>query len=275
MLIDSHHHLWSYNDTDYVWMTGAMTSLRRNFLIADLEAVFHGSDVEGSVVVQARQSLEETDWLLDLASRSPLLLGVVGWVPLIDSSVAEHLERFRSQPKFRGVRHVLHDEKNDFYMLREDFNRGIALLKDRGLVYDILIFERHLPQTIEFVDRHPNQMFVLDHIAKPRIREGLLQPWKDQIVELAKRNNVYCKLSGLATEADWTSWTTSQLRPYFEEVLSAFGPERLMFGSDWPVLTLAGSYSRWVNTFRSFVAELSPHEQNAICRETARRAYGL
>lgn len=275
MLIDAHHHLWKYNDTDYVWMTGAMTSLRRHFLIPELEATLHDCGVEGTVAVQARQSLEETDWLLDLASRNPLLLGVVGWVPLNNANVADHLDRYRGERKLRGVRHVLHDEADDFYMLREDFNRGIALLKDRGLAYDILIFERHLPQTITFVDRHPKQVFVVDHIAKPKIREGQMQPWKDRIGELAKRNNVYCKVSGMVTEADWTSWTADHLRPSFEVVLSAFGPERLMFGSDWPVLTLAGTYRRWVETFDSLVAELSPEEKNAISRDTARRAYGL
>jgi L-fuconolactonase len=160
-------------------------------------------------------------------------------------------------------------------MLRDDFNRGVSLLRNLGLAYDILIFERHLPQTLTFVDHHPGQIFVIDHIAKPRIREGLVSPWRERMMELAKRENVYCKVSGMATEADWNTWTDDGLRPYFDVVLSAFGTERLMFGSDWPVLTLAGGYGKWMSTFRSFIAELSPDEQESVCRSSAIAAYGL
>lgn len=275
MLIDAHHHLWKYNEHDYVWMTGAMTSLRRDFLIPELNAAMSASGVEGTVAVQARQTTGETDWLLELSARHPFILGVVGWIPLCDPDATAHLDRFAASPKLKGIRHVLHDEPNDFFMLRGDFNRGVSLLSRLGLAYDILIFERHLPQTIQFVDRHPNQVFVVDHIAKPRIREGALSPWREYIRELAKRECVYCKVSGMATEADWNNWTTAQLRPYFDVVLSAFGPKRLMFGSDWPVLTLAADYSRWAETFRSWIAELSPAEQESICHETARAAYRL
>jgi L-fuconolactonase len=275
LLIDAHHHLWRYNDRDYVWMSGAMTSLCRDFLVPDLEAVAQESGVGGTVAVQARQMLKETEWLLKLAARHPLLLGVVGWAPLCQPDAGAHLERFAQNRKLKAVRHVLHDEPDDFYMLRQDFNRGVALLRNLGLAYDILIFEHHLPQTIEFVDRHPSQIFVVDHVAKPRIKESAPSPWKENLMELARRGNVHCKVSGMATEADWTTWTAEQLRPYFNVVLEAFGPERLMFGSDWPVLTLAGSYRRWVDTFRSFIAKLSPAEQEAICEGTARRVYRL
>lgn len=275
MLIDAHHHLWEYNDRDYIWMTGAMSSLRRNFLVPDLEAVIRHSGVEGTVAVQARQMIAETEWLLDLAARHDFILGVVGWVSLCALDVGRELERLTSHKKLKAVRHVLHDEPDDFYMLRNDFNRGVCLLRQFGLVYDILIFERHLPQTIEFVDRHPGQVFVLDHIAKPRIREGVFSPWKQNITELAKRDNVYCKVSGMATEAEWKNWTAAQLRPYFEVVLSAFGPKRLMFGSDWPVLTLAAEYGRWVETYRSLIAELTPAERESICAGSAQTAYRL
>lgn len=276
MLIDAHHHLWRYNNRDYTWMSsGAMVSLRRDFLIPDLEAVMRESAVEGTLAVQARQTLEETEWLLDLSSRHPFILGVVGWVPLCEADAALHLDRFAQNPRLKAVRHVLHDEPDDFFMLREDFNRGVRLLTPRGLTYDILIFERHLPQTINFIDRHPQQIFVVDHIAKPRIKEAVLSPWKEKIAELARRENVYCKVSGMVTEADWNAWTESQLRPYFDVVLSAFRPNRLMFGSDWPVLTLAATYHRWVETFRSFIAELSADEQDQIGRGTARIAYRL
>ena len=275
MLVDAHHHLWEYNHRDYVWMSGEMTSLRRNFLVPELEVVMREAGVDGTVVVQARQSTQETDWLLGLAERNPFILGVVGWVPLCAPEVARELDRLALRPQLKAVRHVLHDEPDDLYMLRDDFNRGVALLKDRHLVYDILIFERHLSQTIELVDRHPRQIFVVDHIAKPRIKEGALSPWRENLRELARRKNVYCKVSGMATEADWKNWNAGQLKPYFDVVLSAFGADRLMFGSDWPVLTLAGDYNRWVNTFRSFITELSPDEQERICGRTAKNVYSL
>jgi len=275
MVIDAHHHLWKYNDRDYVWMTGAMTGLRRDFLIPELQQVMHEAGVEGTVAVQARQMKEETAWLLELAARHPFLLGVVGWVPLIDAAVDKDLERFAQSPRLKGVRHVLHDEADDNYMLRDDFNRGVSLLKKYNLRYDILIFERHLPQTLAFVERHPGQVFVVDHIAKPRIKDKAISPWKEKMHELARRENVYCKVSGMATEANWEHWTKEELRPYFDVVLSAFGPKRMMFGSDWPVVTMAGGTTKWMSAFLSFIHELSGDEQRAICRETAIAAYAL
>jgi L-fuconolactonase len=252
-----------------------MGALRRDYLVPDLESVTEESGVTGTVAVQARQTLAETEWLLDLAAQHPLILGVVGWAPLCDDGAAAELERLAQNQRLRSVRHVLHDEPDDFFMLRGDFNRGVALLRNLGFAYDILIFERHLPQTIEFVDRHPGQVFVVDHIAKPRIRERIVSPWRENIAELAKRENVYCKVSGMATEADWGAWTREQMRPYFDTVLEAFGPRRLMFGSDWPVLTLAGSYRQWADTFRSYISELSEDEQREMSEGTARRAYRL
>lgn len=252
-----------------------MTSLQRDFLIPDLEEVMRMSGVEGTVAVQARQTMHETEWLLELAACHPFLLGVVGWVPLADPNVAHNLDRFVRNTKLKAVRHVLHDEPDDFYMLRDDFSHGVSLLADVNLAYDILIFERHLSQSIEFVDRHPRQIFVVDHMAKPMIKAGALWQWGEKVTELAKRENVYCKVSGMATEADWSHWTSEQLRPYFDTVLSAFGPKRIMFGSDWPVLTLASSYSEWVDCFQSFIKELSQDEQEEICCGTACRAYRL
>jgi L-fuconolactonase len=175
----------------------------------------------------------------------------------------------------KGVRHVLHDEPDDDYMLRQDFNRGIASLRRFGLAYDLLIFERHLPQTLALVRRHPDQVFIVDHIAKPRIREGLLSPWRERMKELAAFPNVYCKVSGMVTEAHWQEWTGRDLAPYFDAVLEAFGPRRLMFGSDWPVLLLASSYGRWVETFRRAVSRLTGDEQSWIEHRTAEAAYRL
>jgi L-fuconolactonase len=275
VLIDAHHHLWEYNSRDYAWMTDEMAALRRNFVVPELVEAVRESGVDGTVVVQASQTLYETNWLLDLARQNSILFGVVGWVPLTAPDVRAHLEKFGGEPKLKSVRHVLQDESDDFFVLREDFNRGVDLLKQFNLAYDILIFERHLPQTIEFVDRHPQQVFIVDHIAKPRIRENLLSPWKKNIQELAMRENVHCKISGMVTEADWAAWTEGQLRPYIEVVLSAFGPKRLMFGSDWPVLTLASNYKQWVDTLRRVVSDLSADEQEEICWRTAKRTYQL
>ena len=207
--------------------------------------------------------------------KQPQILGVVGWVPLVDPSVESHIERFAQNKHLKAFRHVLHDEPDDFYMLRSDFNRGVSLLAKHSLAYDILIFERHLPQTISFVDRHPRQVFVVDHIAKPKIADKEMSPWRERIRDLARRENVYCKVSGMATEAEWNLWTSEDLKPYFDLVLSAFGPARLMFGSDWPVVTLAGGYRKWTRAFLSFIGQLSPEEQTSIRRETAIAAYRL
>ncbi len=275
-MIDAHHHLWKHNSRDYAWMNDdCFLPIRRDFVINDLVEATRNAGVEGTIVVQARQTLEETDWLLSLASNNPLIMGVVGWLPLSSPEVKSILERYVDHPNFKGVRHVLQDEPDDFFVLRQDFNRGVDLLKEHGIVYDILIFERHLPQSTEFVDRHPQQVFVLDHIAKPKIKENVISPWAERIRELAKRENVFCKVSGMATEADWHGWSERQLRPYFDVVLQAFSPRRLMFGSDWPVLTLAGDYPAWVSTFRSFVADLSEDEQERISSGTAREVYRL
>ena len=254
-------------------MLDGMDSIRRDFLIDDLNNVRRAASVDAVVTVQARQSLQETDWLLELASHHDFMLGIVGWVPLVDANVGSVLEGYASYPKLKALRHVLHDEPDDFYMLRKDFNRGIGLLKQFGLSYDLLIFERHLPQTIEFVDRHPNQIFIVDHIAKPKIREHLIHPWRGHMEELAKRDNVFCKLSGLVTEADWAKWTEADLQPYIQIVVDSFGPERVMFGSDWPVSLVACSYRKWVEIVQHCISKLSGSEQEAIFGQTARKAY--
>ena len=273
--IDAHHHLWRYSQEQYPWMLAGMEGIRRDFLIPELQSATHEAGINGTVAVQARQTIEETKWLLDLAGTNSLIRGVVGWVPLIHADVMTHLETFAGDAKLKGVRHVLHDEPDDFYMLRDGFNRGVSRLKDFDLRYDILIFERHLSQTIQFVDRHPNQLFVVDHIAKPCIKNQLLSPWQELILELAKRENVYCKLSGMVTEADWNHWTESDLRPYFDIVLTAFGPKRLMFGSDWPVVLVACGYKRWADMVRSWISGLSATEQSSMMSGTAKRAYSL
>ena len=256
-------------------MLQGMDSIRRDFLIPELRQTMQEGGIDGVVTVQARQSLVETEWLLDLASRHNFMRGVVGWVPLADPAVASHLEKYAANPKLKAVRHVLHDEPDDFYILRDDFNRGIARLKALGLRYDILIFERHLPQTIEFVDRHANQVFIVDHVAKPRIKDRLLSPWRERMRDLARRENVYCKLSGMVTEADWNAWAESDLQPFIETVLECFGPGRVMFGSDWPVALVACTYKHWIEVVERATALLSLSERNRLFGGTAKEAYQL
>lgn len=276
MMIDSHHHLWKYSAAEYGWITPAMPAIKRDFLPGHLEELMHYFGIEGTVAVQARQSLEETTWLLDLAVKHPIMRGVVGWVPLTEGAgVKRHLDRFASNPKLRGVRHVIQDEADPRYILRTDFNTGVHALLDYKLRYDILIFERHLPAAIQFVDRHPKQVFILDHIAKPRIKEKILSPWDRNMRELANRQNVYCKLSGMITEADPQRWTPEGLQPYIDVVLGAFGPKRVMYGSDWPVMLLAGDYARWFGTVSNAIGKLSKAEQDRIMGGTAAEAYGI
>lgn len=273
--IDSHHHLWKYSHADYPWILEDMKSIQQDFLVPELTQAMQAANIDGVVTVQARQSLLETDWLLELATQYDCMRGIVGWVPLTDPAVASHLEKYWHYPKLKAVRHVLQDEPDDFFMLREDFNRGVAQLEDVGLRYDILIFERHLPQTIEFVDRHPTQVFILDHIAKPRIKSHVLSPWRERIRELARRENVYCKLSGLVTEADWKTWSEDDLQPFIDAVLECFGPKRLMFGSDWPVSLLACAYKKWIEVVERSTASLSMWERDRLFGGTAKEAYRL
>jgi L-fuconolactonase len=275
MRIDSHHHFWHYDATEYDWIDESMSAIRRDYLPADLEPEIRAAGINGVISVQVRQTIEETRWLLALANEHDFIRGVVGWAPLVDPAVREQLDEFVDEPMLKGVRHIVQGEPDENFILADDFNRGVAALRDYSLTYDILIYERQLPQAIMFVDRHPRQVFVLDHLAKPRVRENELEPWRTNIRRLAERENVYCKLSGLVTEADWQNWTEPHLAPYVETVLEAFGPRRLMFGSDWPVCLVAASYGRWLDLVARFCARLSTEEQSRIFGETAAEAYRL
>ncbi|HEX3985344.1 MAG TPA: amidohydrolase family protein [Acidobacteriaceae bacterium] len=274
MRIDAHHHFWRYSPAEYGWINDSMAAIRRDFLPADLAAEIAGAGVDGVISVQACQTLAETEWLLARAAEHPWIRGVVGWVPLADPRVPTFLESLAAHPALRGVRHVLQAEP-DAYMDRADFNAGLAQLLRLQLAYDILIRHRQLPAALRLVDRHPNQVFVLDHIAKPDIRGGGLQSWARDLTELARRPLVFCKLSGVVTEADYASWSYEQIFPYLETALAAFGPDRMMFGSDWPVCRVATTYADWARTVERFAAPLSAAEQQALFVETAVRAYRL
>lgn len=273
--IDAHHHLWSYSLDEYGWIDDSMLALRRDFLPAELEAVTSAAGVEATIAVQARQTLEETRWLLNFVRKHACIAGVVGWAPIASPEFPAVLEELRENQNLRGLRHVLQGELDEAYALRGEFQRGIAALQGTGLVYDILIYERQLPMALELVDRNPNQMFVLDHLAKPKIALGELSPWRENLRELAHRPQVVCKVSGMVTEAHWEAWTPGDLEPYLDAALECFGPGRLLAGSDWPVCTLATSYERWWKTLRQWASKLSAAEQECILGANAVRTYQL
>ncbi len=274
--IDAHQHFWNYSPADYPWMDGpAMEALRVDRLPGELRQLQERAGFHGSVAVQARQTLEETRWLLELADASPWILGVVGWVDLRSDAVTGQLESFAGHRRFRGVRHVVQDEPDDNFMLGREFRRGIAALGHFGLTYDLLVYPRQLPAAIELVREFPNQPFVLDHLAKPCIREQTMEPWKSEIIELARFPNVTCKVSGMVTEADWTRWKPTELHPYLDVVVNAFTPSRLMIGTDWPVCTLAASYSQVVSVVDDYFSGFSQAERTALYRDTALSFYGL
>jgi L-fuconolactonase len=275
MILDAHHHLWRYSPEEYGWISDEMSVLARDFTVADLRATAAKCGVTGSIAVQARQTIAETEQLLDIADADDFVRGVVGWAPLVDPAVREVLDRWSTRSKLKGLRHVVQDEPDDAFLLCDDFNRGVAETIRRGLTYDILIFARHLPTAAQFVDRHPNGRFVLDHIAKPRIAAGDIEPWRTQMIELARHPNVACKISGVVTESDWQSWSTESIRPYLDAALEAFGPTRLLYGSDWPVCLLASSYERWVEVVTDWAGQLSLTEQASFFHGAAETAYQL
>lgn len=275
MRIDAHQHFWVYKPEEYPWIGEGMDVLRRDYLPADLEPLLKSVGFDGSMVVQARQSLEETEWLLELADRHPAILGVVGWVDLCSPRVREELERFAGHPKMKGVRHLVQDEPDDAFMLREDFQRGLGLLEAFGLTYDLLLFPRHLPVAVKLVEAFPDQPFVLDHLAKPNIRDGEIEPWREELRRLASYENVYCKLSGMVTEAAWGRWTPEDFHPYLDVALEAFGSERLMIGSDWPVCTLSGAYQPVMEIVLEYVRTLSETEQDQILGANCAAFYGI
>lgn len=275
MKIDSHHHFWKYDPHTYSWMNEKMEVLKVDYQPVDLKKEIEEAGIDGVVSVQADQSLRETDDLLEHAKTNDFILGVVGWFPLADTNVEHLFDKYSNNQLLKGIRHVIQDEPDDNFILGDQFNRGVSLIKDYNWVYDILIYERQLSPSIQFVDRHPEQIFVLDHIAKPRIGESVIEPWKAQMYEMSKRENVSCKLSGIATEAKWKEWKKEDLIPYMEIALDAFGPSRVMFGSDWPVAKLAVEYGPWVEICRDFISSLSDNEKSLIEGRVALEIYGL
>ena len=279
MNIDSHQHFWSYSAAEYPWIGDGMERLARNYLPGDLGPVAASAGVGGTVAVQARQTLEETRWLLDLAEHHPLIRGVVGWVDLRSVDVESQLQEFSSRRAFVGVRHVVQDEPDPRFLLGEEFVAGLKQLRPHGLTYDLLLYPPQLPAAVELVASLPEQPFVLDHLAKPRVKTWAKladrHSWQRDIEALARHENVCCKLSGLVTEAAWRQWRPADFAAYLDIALATFGPERLMFGSDWPVCLLAADYAEVAGIVRDFCDTLSAADQTAIWGGTATRFYDL
>ncbi|WP_109830962.1 amidohydrolase family protein [Reichenbachiella versicolor] len=275
MRLDSHNHFWNYNPEKHSWINDEMSVIRQDFGPADLKSLLAQTGLEGTVAVQADQTEAETEFLLDLAQSNDFIKAVVGWVDLRSENLNERLSHFAQYEKLVGVRHVVQDEPDPNFMLGEDFQRGLSLLKDYGLTYDILIFPSQLDAAIETVRRHPKQKFVVDHIAKPYIKDGKLDGWKEKIQLLSSFDNVMCKISGMVTEADWNNWSQKDFTPYMDVIVEAFGKNRIMYGSDWPVCLLGGEYSEIKGIVDQYFSSYAEEDQNKIFGLNAAEFYGI
>lgn len=272
--IDAHQHFWIFDPIRDNWIDGTMQSIQQDFLPADLNPLLIENKFSACVAVQASQTEEETNFLLELANQNDFIKGVVGWVDLSNDTILDRLNHFSKYDKLKGFRHVVQGEPDDF-MYRKDFRNGINGLKSYNYTYDILIFHRQLTAAIDLVSTFPNQAFVVDHIAKPDIKSGEIISWKKGIKEIAKAENVMCKISGMVTEANWNLWRPDDLKPYLDIIFENFGANKLMFGSDWPVCNLAANYSQVVTIVESYITQLSVEEQNQIWLENAKTFYNL
>ena len=275
MRLDSHQHFWHYSPAEYLWISDRMAVLKRDFLPKALQPLLQSIHFDGCVAVQARQNLEETSWLLELAENHEFIKGVVGWVDLCSEKLPEQLLKFANHPKLLGVRHIVHDEPDDEFMLRPEFRRGISQLREFDLTYDLLLFPKHLKPAVQLVREFPEQPFVLDHIAKPMIAEGLLSPWQEDLRQLAKFPNVSCKLSGMVTETRWRQWQPADFHRYMDIVVEAFGPDRLMIGSDWPVCTVSGDYKPVMQLVIDYAEQFPVEVRTGIFGENCAHFYKI
>lgn len=275
MTIDAHQHFWQFDPVRDAWIDDSMSVLRRNFLPAELHQTLRDNGVDGCIAVQADQSEIETRFLLDLAAQYDFIRGVVGWVDLRAANLEERLEHFAQHPRLRGFRHIVQGEADVNFMLRPDFQRGIGMLERYGFTYDILVFPHQMGAALELARRFPHQMFVLDHLAKPYIKDGFREGWAVLLRELGRCENVVCKVSGLVTEADWQHWQYADFVPYLDVAFEAFGTDRLLYGSDWPVCLLGGDYGQVKGILTRYLEQFSPADRDRVWGGNAARVYGL
>ncbi|ULC58048.1 amidohydrolase family protein [Flaviramulus sp. BrNp1-15] len=274
MRIDAHQHFWEFNPNRDTWIDDSMLVLQNNFLPKNLEKLLKENSFDGCIAVQADQSEEETNFLLQLSENNAFIKGVVGWVDLLDDNIEQSLIKFSSHKKFKGVRHIIQSESEGF-MLQKEFLNGISKLKDFNLTYDILIYPNQLNEAYQLVQLFPEQKFVIDHIAKPPIKAGKIDKWAEDILKFSNCKNVYCKLSGIVTEANWKTWKADEFMSYLEVVFKTFGSKRLMFGSDWPVCLLAANYNEIVTLVEKYISNLPLNDQAAIMGKNALEFYNI
>lgn len=275
MKIDSHLHFWHYNPVKDAWITDDMAVIKNDFMPGDLLPLLQEQGITGGIAVQADQSEQETHFLMDLAAEYDFIKGVVGWVDFRAKNVEERLEYFSQFSIIKGFRHIVQAEPEDDFLLRPDFLKGIAALSSRNFTYDVLIHPRHIPYAVDFVKLFPNQRFVVDHLAKPFIKDGLFDDWAKQMQAFAPMENVSCKLAGLVTEADWKNWKYDDFQKYVNKMLEIFGPDRLMFGSDWPVCLIGASYAEVCEIVRENTASLSETEKDKLWGGNCARIYNI
>ncbi len=273
--LDSHQHFWQYNPNEHVWMNDQMEILKHDYLPTDLEPLLKESGFDGTIAVQARQLVAETEWLLKLAGQNEIIKGVVGWVDLRSEKIGEQLDKYSKNSKLKGVRHVVQDEPDDNFMLGTAFQNGIAQLKKYKLTYDLLVYPKQLPASIDLVKKFPEQLFVIDHIAKPDIMNKVMKGWAENMSAMASFPNVYCKLSGMVTETNWHNWSSEEFKLYMDLVITVFGPNRIMIGSDWPVCTLSGDYKSVMGIVIKYIEQFSKEEQDNILGGNCARFYGV
>ncbi len=273
--IDSHQHFWKYHPNTHGWIDSSMETIKKDFLPTDLQPLLKKNGISGCIAVQAQQSEEETLFLLHLADKYDFIKGVVGWLDLCAADIDEKLQKYSKYPKLVGLRHVVQDEPDANFMLRPDFKKGISLLQKQGLTYDILIYPKQLPAALELVKLFPEQPFVIDHIAKPKIDGTMDKVWGSYISELGKCENVYCKISGMVTETAWGSWSKNDFVPYLDKVFASFGPEKIMFGSDWPVCLLSAQYGEVIEIIESYLTHVQKDVREKIMGLNSLKYYGV
>ncbi len=275
MTVDAHQHFWRYDPSRHGWIDDSMSTIRRDFLPGELAGIYQRNGIDGCVSVQVDQNESENDFMLALARQHSFIKGIVGWVDLRSHSIEERLEHYATEKLIKGFRHIVQGESDPNFLLGQDFDRGISHLSKHGFIYDILVYHHQLVQVAPFVSKHPKQQFIIDHLAKPAIKNGEIKQWEKYMRSIAQYENVYCKLSGMVTEADFHRWTYEQLEPYIQVVLEAFTPSRVVYGSDWPVCLVAASYEQQLGVVRRAIDKLSTSERAKVLGENAVRFYHL